>query len=236
MIRKIKNFFLDLFFPKLCLGCQKEGSYLCQDCLSLLEISKSQFCLCKEPKRIPQAGKCPNCRSRKLSGLFAALPYQNPLLQKLIKQLKYEPHLKELAKTLASLIITHFQILEKSPTEIGKGKILVPLPLAKRKLRKRGFNQAEEIARELAKIWKIPLISDCLVKIKETLAQVDLSENQREENIKGAFLVKNKNKIRGKKILLVDDVYTSGATMEEAAKVLIEAGAKEVWGVVVARG
>jgi len=108
--------------------------------------------------------------------------------------------------------------------------------LEKRKLKQRGFNQAEEIAKELSSFLKIPLVSDCLTKIKETLPQVELSGKKREENIKGVFLVKNNEKTRGRKVLLVDDVYTTGSTMEEAARVLKTAGAKEVWGVVVARG
>ena len=83
---------------------------------------------------------------------------------------------------------------------------------------------------------KIPLISDCLLKVKETFPQVELSGKEREENIKDAFLCQNREKIQGKRILLVDDVYTTGSTMEEGARVLKIAGAKEVWGVAVARG
>ena len=113
---------------------------------------------------------------------------------------------------------------------------MVPVPLSKRKLKRRGFNQAEEIAKELSKILRIPLISSCLVKIKETPSQTELSEKERKEKIRRAFLVKEKQGIEDKKILLVDDVYTTGATIEEAAKVLKEAGAKEVFGMVIARG
>jgi ComF family protein len=111
----------------------------------------------------------------------------------------------------------------------------VPVPLSKKKLRWRGFNQAEEIAKELANFLKIPLISDCLIKTKETKDQVELSEKERKENVKGAFYIKNKEKIAGKNVLLVDDVFTTGATMEEAAKVLNEAGSEKIVGVVVAK-
>jgi len=82
---------------------------------------------------------------------------------------------------------------------------------------------------------KIPLLNDVLIKIKETLPQVELSGKKREENIKGVFLVKNNKETRERKVLLVDDVYTTGSTMEECAQVLKTAGAEEVWGV-VARG
>ncbi|GAI27128.1 unnamed protein product [marine sediment metagenome] len=110
------------------------------------------------------------------------------------------------------------------------------MPLDKKRLKRRGFNQAEEIAKVLSEILDIPLINDALLKIKETLPQVKLSEKDREENIKGIFLCQKPEKIKNKKTLLVDDVYTTGSTMEEAARILKKAGAKEVWGIAVARG
>jgi len=229
----IKNFFLELLFPRFCLGCQKEGTYLCQDCLSLIEISQHQYCLCQMAQRIWQGGKCKKCASRKLNGLYFAVPYQNSLVQKLIRLFKYNPFVKELSGTLASLIINHFQLLDNPPD--FSEFLLVFIPLEKRKLKQRGFNQAEEIAKELSKSLEIPLVSDCLIKIKANFPQVKLSGKEREENIKGVFLCKNPEKIKGRKILLLDDVYTTGSTMEEAARVLKTAGAKEVWGVAVAR-
>jgi ComF family protein len=141
--------------------------------------------------------------------------------------------IKELKKELAFLIISHFLLLDKKPD--FSNFVLVPVPLSKKKLKWRGFNQAEEIAKELANFLKIPLISDCLIKTKETKDQVELSEKERKENVKGAFYIKNKEKIAGKNVLLVDDVFTTGATMEEAAKVLKEAGSEKIVGVVVAK-
>ena len=248
----IKNFALELLFPRFCLGCQKEESYLCEDCLSTIEISEHQYCLCEKPQRIWQGGKCQRCVSRKLNGLYFAAPYQNSLVQNLIQKFKYKPFIKELSKPLVSLIINHFQLLDNPPA--FSEFLLISVPLEKRKLKQRGFNQAEELAKELSKSLKIPLLNDVLLKIKETFPQVELSGKDynpptasshpsprsgrapREENVKGAFSCQNKDKIQGKKILLIDDVYTTGSTMEECAKVLKEFGAKEVWGVAVARG
>ena len=233
-INKVRKFILDLLFPQFCLGCQKEGDYLCQDCQATLEISQYRYCLCKKPIRLPEGGKCRFCQSKKLNGLYFALSYQNNLVQKLIRKFKYEIFLKELAKPLTSLIITYFQLLDNKPD--FSNFILIPVPLEKKKLKKRGFNQAEEIAKEISIFLKIPLVNNILIKIRETLPQVELSDKEREENILGAFSCQNKNEIKGKKILLVDDVYTTGSTLEECARVLKEAGAKEVWGLVVARG
>ena len=218
---KIKSFLLDLFFPKFCLNCQREGSFLCEDCKAILDISSSHQ----------------KFQTGNLSDLYYPLEYKNPLIKNLIKHFKYEPFIKELAKDLTSLIINHFQLLDKKPSFLKKNPnyVLVPVPLEKRKLKWRGFNQSEEIGKEISKFLNIPLINDILFKIKETLPQVELSEKEREENIKGVFIIRNRKKISGKKILLVDDVYTTGSTMKECAQLLKKAGAKEVIGIVIAR-
>jgi ComF family protein len=152
----------------------------------------------------------------------------------MITQFKYEPFIRELKKPLANLIITHFQLCEKTKSDFADF-VLVPVPLERKRMKWRGFNQSEEIAKELAGYLEIPLINDALFKIKETLAQINLTGEEREENIKGVFSVKNIAKIVRKRILLVDDVYTTGSTMNECARVLKDAGAKEIWGVAVAR-
>jgi ComF family protein len=214
---KIKEFILDLIFPKFCLGCKKEGSFLCEDCFSILDISTNHQ----------------RFKGKNLTDLYFPVNYENFLVKKLIQNFKYPPLIKELKKELALIIISHLLLLDKKPD--FSDFILVPIPLSKKKLRWRGFNQAEEIARELANFLKIPLISDCLVKIKETKDQVELSEKERRENVKGVFFVKNKEEIVGRNILLVDDVFTTGATMEEAARVLKEAGAEKIVGIVIAK-
>lgn len=168
-----------------------------------------------------------------ISDLYYPLSYQNKFLQNLIKKFKYEPFVKELAKTLSDLIIEHFQLLDQQPN--FNDFILIPAPLAKKRLKWRGYNQSEEIGKHLAEFFKIPLISDVLLKTKTTSPQIDLAKEKREENIKGAFLVNPSTRLRARKILLVDDVYTTGATMEECARILQEAGAKEIIGIVVAR-
>jgi ComF family protein len=217
MTKKFRNFFLDLLFPKFCFNCQKEGNYLCPDCLAVLEISSTHQ----------------KYSTKNLIDLYFALPYQNILLKKLIQKFKYEPFIKELAETLALLIITHFQLLDKKPNLTNS--ILIPIPLNEKRLRWRGFNQAEEIGKYLSEFLKTPLASNCLLRVKNTYPQVELTAEARKENVKNIFFCQNKKEIFGKKILLIDDVYTTGATMEEAASKLLEAGAKEVWGVVVAR-
>jgi len=240
---KIKIFLLDLFFPKFCLGCKKEGTYLCDDCRALLDIAEFDYCLCgTKPIRLaslaqgkPQ-GKCQRCQNKKLSGLYAALPYkEKQLTRKLIYQFKYQPYLKDLAKTLASILVEHFVVSGKNNDEIWDNGVLIPIPLDRKKLKIRGYNQAEELAKELSKILQIPVISENLVKVKFTKPQMELSKEEREENLKGVFILKNPSAIAQGKIFLVDDVYTTGSTMEECTKILKDYGAKQVWGIVIAR-
>ena len=239
-LQKTRLFLLDLLFPKFCLGCRKEGTYLCDDCRTLLDIAEFDYCLCDtKPQRIPpeqRSGKCSRCQDKKLSGLYSALPYkENQLTKKLIHQFKYQPYLKDLAKTLASILVEHFVIAGKNTDEIWENSILVPAPLSKKKLKERGYNQSEELAKELSKILKIPVISDNLTKIRHTKPQMELKKEQREKNLENAFQIKNPAEFAGKKIFLVDDVYTTGSTMQECARVLRGAGAKQVWGTTIAR-
>lgn len=215
----IRNFLLDLLFPKFCFSCQREGSYLCEDCKATLDILRFHQ----------------KYNTEHLKDLYWALPYQNPLVKNLIGKFKYKPFVRNLSKSLSLLIINHFQLIGNPPPFLGGEFILVPVPLEKRRLKWRGFNQAEELAKELSKFLKIPMLGDCLLKIKKTFPQVELSEEERKKNVLGAFLVKNKNGIKGRRILLVDDIYTTGSTMEECARVLKIAGAKQVIGIVIAR-
>jgi len=226
---------LDIFFPRFCFGCKKEGTYLCDDCKAVLEISEYNYCLCeKNPLRLPSAGKCQRCQSKKLSGLYFALSFQeSSLIKKMIHQFKYEPYVRELANPLASLIIDHLLLSDPSP--FAKGEGLIPVPIDKKKLKKRGFNQAEELAKELSIALKIPVFNNVLLKIKQTPSQVELTKEEREKNLKGAFSCVAPEMVKNKKIFLVDDVYTTGSTMEECGLTLKQAGAKEVWGIAVAR-
>jgi len=231
--KNLTNFLLDILYPKICLSCQKEGSWLCEDCISTLEIQNWAICpICQ--KRVLDFKTCPNCRPKtKLIGLFTPLSYQNPTVKNAIHNFKYEPFAKELAKPLAFIITSHLKLIEHP--DFDKNFILIPIPLHKSRLRWRGYNQSEEIAKELSLTLKIPLENNCLKRVKSTEPQMKLDLDSRFANIQDAFLCQNKEKLKGKKVLLVDDVYTTGSTMEECAKVLKQNGAKEIFGAVIAR-
>lgn len=161
-------------------------------------------------------------------GIITAAIYDKGPLKEMIHHLKYTGY-KSFAEDLGHLI---FLRLNK---KIPPGKILVvPVPLHPKKESERGFNQAELIAEYFSK--KLKLSGACvLVRTKETETQVKLDRNERLKNLKGAFACRDKKTVKGKTILLVDDVTTTGATLNECAKVLLESGARSVWGVVAAK-
>ncbi len=226
-MKTLKNFVLDLFFPKNCFGCQKEGMYLCEDCISVLDIINSH-----------QKFKTGN-----LDDLYFALSYKNHsfkyedlLIKKLIKKFKYNPFVKSLSQPLSSLIIAHFELCEKPIPFIQEKDnfIIIPTPLSQKRLRWRGFNQAEEIAKNLSTYLKIPFLNNVLIKNKETFFQSNLPKEERKKNLLNSFCLKNKQ-IKNKKILLVDDIYTTGSTMEECAKTLKMGGTRKIIGITIAK-
>lgn len=233
----LKNFLVHILFPQFCLNCKKEGGIICEDCLNSIDLSEFNYCpFCQAPRRVFEEGICPSHRKMKLSGIFSATSYQDPLVKKLISKFKYEPFLKNLASPLTFLIIAHFLLSEnKLISQNKENSVFLPIPLAKFRERWRGFNQAALIAKELSKFYKILLLNNNLIKAKGTQPQVELKRDEREKNIRDVFEVKNPQEIQGKRIFLVDDVFTTGVTMEECARVLKRAGCREVWGIVVAR-
>lgn len=235
---------MDILFPCFCVGCGREGAYLCGDCQSTLVFFEQPYCLCQNPSRLPFGVKCKRCAHLSLNGLYSALPYDAPLVKKIIGRFKYAPFVRELAKTCADLIINHFQLLDKPPyspsngwlVEAGPPWLIVSAPLHKKRLKWRGYNQSECLAKELATRLRVKFCPDCLIKTKKTPPQAELSGKEREGSVKNAFACPQSFAVAGHRVLLVDDVYTTGSTMQECARVLKAAGARQVWGVVVARG
>ena len=202
---KILKNILAVLFPQKCLGCKKENEILCRACLLKINRPDTPY----------------------LKGVHIAGNYQDLVLKKALWMLKYQG-VKQLAKPLAELIKE--RVWKKLETEDW---LIVPVPLSKKKLRSRGYNQAELIAKELSG----NICANVLLKKFHTKSQVEVKDREeRLANIIGSFEIKNPEKIKGKKIILIDDVLTTGATMREVKKVLKEAGVKKVIGVVVARG
>ena len=233
MLRSLYNKTIAWLFPSFCLLCRRRGPWLCIDCQSTLGLQPHFLCLCTKPTKLTAPGRCPRCAQTKLSGLINALSYENKKVQRVLYCFKYEPLLRELAKPLAQLIFDQLRLAEYQLP--ANDYILVPMPLHRRRLKWRGFNQAELLAKELCILFGYPLISNCLVRTKATKPQVNLTKQQRLENLRGAFALQNAAALKAKNVLLIDAVYTSGASMQEAARILLNNGAHSVLGLVLAR-
>jgi competence protein ComFC len=227
--------FIDFIFPKKCVVCKKHGSYLCSKCFSYLSFDAKSLCLlCNKPTFNNLTH--PKCKRKQgIDGCFSALTY-NKTVQKLIFNFKYKPYLTDLKTVLSDLFYESIIQNEQFIAQIKKGKwILVPIPLSKTKLRKRGYNQAEILAQELSKKLNIP-VQNLLMRTRETKTQVGLTNLQRKLNIKDAFsLINHKSLIINQNVWLVDDVVTTGSTLLEASKVLKRAGVDKVFGLTLAR-
>jgi len=232
---QIKNHLLDLFFPKFCVGCKKEGNWLCENCKEDMIAVISQ--VCPECGRLSLKGKyCKKCQKGKyLKGIIAALYYKEGPTKEIIHNIKYNSVI-ELAPVLG---ISMAEVLKNNL--VKKDALITFAPLHSKRLAQRGFNQAELLAKIIAKESKLKLIN-LLKKRKNTKQQVELKGNSRRKNLAGVFnfsggpATAGLANIKGKTIIIIDDVTTTGATLNECAKVLKEAGAKEVWGLVAARG
>jgi len=237
-INKIKEIIINLIFPKICLSCSKEGSCLCQTCLEKLTLI-SHFC-CPACHKISAFGiTCKSCEHRThLKGAIYALDYKNQITAKAIKNLKYHS-VKELVDPLAEILIkmiknSHFLSINFS-TNVSSS-IIIPVPLHHKKFLWRGFNQSELLAKKIAEEFEINFKNNVLFKIKNTPSQTGLDLKKRKTNVVDSFAIKNHKEIKNKIIFLIDDLFTTGSTINEAAKVLKKAGAKQVWGITLARG
>ena len=207
MWEKLKETVLDIILPRICLGCGKEGKYICEKCELFLSEAPSLFW---------QGG---------LEELASCWEYEG-LIKDIILKIKYYGAFDAINELVEKAFKTREPYLPE-------GTIITFVPMFKRKEKRRGFNQAELIARKLGRIMGQKVLP-LLEKIKDTASQTKLNKVERMANIKNSFLAKEKAG-RHDNILLVDDVWTSGATMKECARVLKRSGAKRVFGFTLAR-
>ncbi len=217
-----------LFFPKCCVGCHRLGDYLCPDCVNKFIPLKELFCpVCRKPSF--NGVTHPRCKTpSSLDGLLSCYSYQG-LIKLIIAKFKYR-FVRDLAETITELFITqaHFdQLFQTSWT-------LIPIPLHKSRQRWRGFNQAQILAESLASNWRMPLNNNLLIRSRATRPQMSLSKSNRQHNLTKAFVV-NPGLSPPSDILLIDDIATTCITLNQAAKVLKQAGAKQVWGLTLAQ-
>jgi len=228
---------LDALYPKRCLGCGSLDYWCCPACYAGLTFGRELKCPgCSLPSQL--GAWCANCSAgHNLNGLWVAQPYGNPLVRNMIKAWKYDG-LKELAQPLLNLLLAALKTYSLPPAWHAVARAnwqLVPVPLARRRRLARNFNQAEVLAQGIASALNLK-INPLLERQRRTKPQSELRDQERLTNLKGAFKLKDGSQAKDEIFILVDDIYTSGATLEECALVLKQAGAAEVWGLVIAQG
>lgn len=226
-----RDFLFDLFFPISCLNCSQGELYLCPECSSMLNFRTSYHCLkCKKANL--EDCLCTNCLvDYHIDNILIAGDYENKLLAKLIKNLKYRFILGS-AEILGNYLSNY--LLTSSQLNFSEA-IIMPVPLHKKRLRWRGFNQSGEIAKVISENLNLKMDQQNLIRVQHKKAQAKLGEAQRRKNVKNCFEWIG-DKLENKNIILVDDVTTTGSTLDECARILKEGGAKNVWGLVVANG
>lgn len=217
---------LDLVFPKRCLGCEGFGALLCAACRAGIEPLRPPFCRgCGVPAR---ESPCPGCREAPLDvdGLRSIFPYDG-LVRTAIIELKYHG-LSSLGEELGGWMAD--QIRSGVAADL-----VTAVPLHHRRRRSRGYNQAELLARTLGRTLGLRFSAATIQRTKQTSAQAQLSDRaQRAENVRNAFTA-DPQLVKGRSVLIIDDVATTGATLSACARALKDAGATRVVGLTLAR-
>jgi ComF family protein len=235
--RSIGNAALSLFYPPHCAVCRAEtgtGVHLCFECAKRARRIEAPFCRkCSQPFEgaIDGGFTCSNCGDREHHFECAVSCYlSRDVVRDFIHRFKYDRHYylrHQLADWLASTLGD--ERIRARPADY-----LVPVPLHSARFREREFNQAEVLAQLLALRAGIPLL-DCLERTRYTTTQTRLDRQERMENLRGAFRVRKTAHVQGRHLILVDDVLTTGSTVDECARILREARAASVRVVTVAR-
>ena len=223
----LKRAALDLVFPRWCLGCGREGGYICGTCRLALPAIDPPVCVrCGRP--FSSGMVCSSCPVGEMyiDGIRSPFLFDG-VVRRAIHELKYN-NLRDLASTLAGML---HEYITQSPVP---GEVLAPVPLHPRRLRERGYNQSALVAGELGRLMGMPVVEECLVRSGQAPPQVrSAGAEERRRNVAAAFACRD-HRLAGKKVILIDDVSTSGATLNACARVLKSVGADSVWGLVIA--
>lgn len=223
---------VDLLFPPHCISCQRSGGILCSSCSAHILHVSPPFCNhCHTPLLFNTF--CYSCAFHMLqfNGLRLVGPFQDPL-RSYILAFKYNKGNTRLARPLGSLLAQTYQRSGLA------ADLIIPVPLHPERQRRRGYNQAQLLAEVCSSALGIPFSSSLLVRIRATEAQAQIAKEKRHQNMTGAFALHANNAaniIAQRNILLIDDVCTTGSTLEACAAPLFAAGARTVWGLVLAR-
>lgn len=222
---------VDLLFPPSCAGCKRAGTILCDQCAQSVEKINQAICLRCGRTQVTEANTlCSLCLADKqpvLTMVRAAAFHTEPL-RAIIHNFKYGSR-PELAQPLGRYLLATFAAAEWQRVAID---CVAPVPMFAARQKERGYNQAELLAASFCRTVRLPLATNLLRRIRFTQAQVGLSAKERKDNVKEAF--EASPAMKGKNILLIDDVYTTGATLRSCAESALQQGALRVYALALA--
>jgi len=227
-LRRLTDMFLDVVFPPRCVGCGRGGAYLCPACRRSIPLPTFPVCV-RCGRALSGDGMCEHCSQgpgNNCDGIRAVSRFEGPL-REAIHAFKYEG-LSALRGVLGELLVEGWTRLRP------RGDVIVPVPLHSRRLRERGYNQSALLARELGRHTGMPVLEHALARVRATVPQVGLDVHQRRANVVGAFHARHVESIRNRAVLLVDDVCTTGATLDACAAVLRASGSVSIWALTLA--
>ena len=232
IIKQITNWSLHTLFPKYCVSCHKPDTALCSGCFKEIVFIKQQQCgRCLKKNTLGKT--CPKCKKYwPLDNLLVATYYQDGPIKEIIHTYKYGGR-KDLLPDFMK-IIEHNRIICDFLNNLHEEVIIIPVPLHFRRRWWRGFNQSEEIAHKISGKYNVPIRIDILKRVKHTKIQVSLHRQDRIKNLDDAFISKACLPCNAS-VILIDDIATTGATLNACARVLKKAGVKHIWGLVIAR-
>jgi ComF family protein len=225
--------FFDLLFPRRCPVCadivQPRGALICPDCIKKLDPVREPVCRkCGKQLISDRAEYCYDCsrRARSYEAGRAVFKY-NQAAKKSLTAIKYKNRREYLDFYTQAMAYRYQHTIQRWQPEV-----LVPIPVHPSRMRTRGFNQAEELSRRLSDLWGIPTQAHLLIRVKKTLPQKKLTPEERLKNLQQAFAVRppmGRGEAIPETVVLVDDIYTTGSTMEACTRVLKAAGVKKVY-------
>lgn len=220
---------LDWIYPPRCMACRnplplndrrQRARWLCGPCETLLEQLKPPFCKrCGHPVA-EEDTPCPSCRGRTPVYTYNRSVYAyEGLIRELFHEMKFR-YKKHFAAGMGELLADACAV-----SDFDGVFSLVPVPMFHRKKRRRGFNQAEVLSNALTRRFGVPTAADLLIRVRETPPQSGLSPRRREENMAGAFRLNEAFDVKDRFFYLIDDIHTTGASLNECARILLEGGA-----------
>jgi len=227
-LARLAQAFLDVLFPPRCVACGEQGAFLCQACVAAMPRALPPRCpLCWQPERRGEmCGRCAQGRPA-FEGTRSLYVYQGPV-REAVHALKYN-HLSALARPMGEILAAYLKA-EALPVDL-----VVPVPLFGRRQRLRGYNQSALLGREVGRLRGLPVAEGGLARRRDTAPQArSVDAEARRRNVAGAF-VADRQRVEGRRLLLIDDVMTTGATLDACAQALRQAGAASVWALTFAR-